>query len=83
VYLPFGENVEGYDVNSLYPYSMKTFDMPTGEPIYFEGDMLKLDPTAFGFFEVKIKAPIDLNIPILQTRIKINNSTKTITPVGS
>jgi hypothetical protein len=82
-YIPFGKDIKGYDVNSLYPTTMKTFDMPVGEPTYFEGDILKSDPSAFGFFEVKVKAPLNLNIPVLQTRLTMNNSTKTITPVGT
>jgi DNA polymerase type B, organellar and viral len=82
-YIPFGKDIKGYDVNSLYPTAMKTFDMPTGEPVYFEGDILKTDSSAFGFFEAKVNAPTDLNIPVLQTRLKTNNSIKTITPVGT
>jgi hypothetical protein len=79
VFKPYGENIEGYDVNSLYPSQMKYFDMPVGAPAYFEGDITKLEPNAFGFFEVIATSPDNLNIPILQT--KINN--KIISPIGT
>lgn len=35
VYLPYGENLYLYDINSLYPSVMKEFPMPVGEPTYF------------------------------------------------
>lgn len=57
--------------------------MPTENPIYFEGDILKIDFNSFGIFEVKVIAPDNLNIPILQTKIKINNFNKTISPLGT
>jgi hypothetical protein len=38
-YIPFGENIKGYDVNSLYPSTMKKNLMPVGNPYYFEGDL--------------------------------------------
>jgi hypothetical protein len=37
-------------------------------PIYFEGEILKVNP--FGILKVNIFAPKDLNVPILQTNIK-------------
>ena len=39
-----------YDVNSLYPYVMANHPMPVGRPVYFDGDIRKVDPQAFGFF---------------------------------
>jgi hypothetical protein len=71
-----------YDVNSLYPYVMKEFDMPTGKPIQFYGDIRKYEPDAFGFFYCKITAPNNLKHPILQTHIKINKGIRTIAPLG-
>lgn len=38
-YIPYGDNIKGYDVNSLYPASMKNNPMPVGNPYYFEGDL--------------------------------------------
>jgi hypothetical protein len=38
-YIPYGENIKGYDVNSLYPNSMFRNKVPVGNPYYFEGDL--------------------------------------------
>lgn len=32
MYIPYGENLYYYDVNSLYPFVMKEFSMPGGKP---------------------------------------------------
>lgn len=85
-----------YDVNSLYPYSMKKF-MPaaffnketnTNYISYFEGDIFLKDNNAYGFFEVEVTAPDFLEHPILQ--LKFNTSLlkllakgiRTISPLG-
>lgn len=36
----------------------------------------------FGFFEVEVTAPKNLDIPLLQTRIKTSGGTRTIAPLG-
>jgi hypothetical protein len=41
VYLPYGEDLYLYDINSLYPSVMREFPMPVGQPKYFEGDILQ------------------------------------------
>jgi hypothetical protein len=83
VYKPYGETVYVYDVNSLYPYVMKSFPMPIGQPTYFEGDINIKYKRPFGIFDVEITAPEDLNIPILQHRLKTINGHRTISPLGS
>jgi hypothetical protein len=83
VYKPSGTNVYRYDVNSLYPYAMKNYNMPTDNPVYFEGDIFSIEPNAFGFFEVEVTAPKDINIPLLQLRYETKNGTKTIAPTGT
>jgi DNA polymerase type B, organellar and viral len=77
-----GTKIYCYDVNSLYPYVMKEFDMPVGNAIYFEGNIRAIDPNAFGFFFCEIIAPDNIKHPIIQTHVKINNMTRTIAPIG-
>ena len=64
---------------------MREQKMPIGTPMFFDGDILNYFKKPFGFFNVDIIAPKegDLNIPILQTRVKVNNSIKTISPLGN
>jgi len=76
-----------YDVNSLYPFAMKNYPMPSGSPIYFEGDILKTwdkKEKPYGIFEVEVNSPLDIKIPLLQTRVKLKNgTTRTIAPIGN
>jgi hypothetical protein len=83
VFKPYGTDIKGYDVNSLYPTVMLQNDMPVGTPIYFEGDIYKYEIEPFGFFEVEVNAPLDLNVPILQKKILTKNGYRTIAPVGT
>jgi DNA polymerase type B, organellar and viral len=91
VYKPYGENIYRYDVNSLYPYVMREYPMPVGNPTLFEGDIsiisegngYNLINRPFGFFEVEITAPENLGVPLLQTRIKTFGGTRTIAPLGT
>ena len=63
--------------------------MPCAQPIYFEGDILsdKLpinNSKPFGIFEVDIESPINIKIPLLQTKVKLKNgTTRTISPLGT
>ena len=58
--------------------------MPVGQPTYFEGDITKIDAApAFGFFEVITPSEEQLNIPFLQTKVKIDKEVKTISPIGT
>jgi len=77
------ELVYAYDVNSLYPSVMKHFSMPVGKPTYFEGDIRKIEPKAFGFFYCKITTPTKLNHPILQTHVKTKSGLRTVAALGT
>ena len=80
---PKGAKIYCYDINSLYPYIMKEFDMPVGKPIYFEGDIRAIDREAFGFFYCEITAPDNIKHPILQTHVKTSGGLRTMAPVGT
>jgi hypothetical protein len=83
MYIPNGTNIHVYDVNSLYPSVMRDKKMPVGTPTYFQGNILKINPNAFGFFFCKIKAPDNLKHPILQTHLKTKNGLRTVAPLGT
>jgi hypothetical protein len=77
------ELIYGYDVNSLYPSIMKDKYIPIGIPTYFEGDIRKIETNSFGFFEVDVNCPRELQHPIIQLHIKRNGVFRTISPTGS
>jgi hypothetical protein len=83
MFLPHGDNILAYDVNSLYPTVMRNQDMPIGLIRYFEGDIRKVDQNAFGFFEVEITSPENIQHPIIQTRVDTGNGLRTISPLGN
>jgi DNA polymerase type B, organellar and viral len=82
MYIPKGNNIHVYDVNSLYPYVMEEFPYPIGTPTYFEGNILKAEKNAFGFFYVNVQTPNDLPHPILQIHHKTEGGIRTVSPLG-
>lgn len=82
MYKPFGTNIHNYDVNSLYPNEMIKQMMPVGNPTFFEGDITKILDKPFGFFEVYVNVPDDINHPIIQTKVKTSSGLRTISPKG-
>lgn len=67
-YLPYGENLKYYDVNSLYPFVMKEFPMPDGPPVWhrnLEGQDLN---NLFGFIEAYVECPKTIKKPFLPYR---------------
>jgi hypothetical protein len=85
MFIPYNEPDElvfAYDVNSLFPFVMANNPMPIGQPNYFEGDIKKSDPSAFGFFFVEVEAPSTLDHPIIQLHHKVNDGIRTISPIG-
>jgi hypothetical protein len=85
MYIPYNnenELIYAYDVNSLYPFVMKNNPMPIGNMNYFEGNIRKLNPNAFGFFYCDIETPNYLEHPILQTHVKTDQGIRTISALG-
>ena len=76
------KKIYAYDVNSLYPFVMKEKEYPTGSPTYFQGNILKFNPNAFGFFYCKISVPSYKTHPILQAKVKTKNGVRLLFPVG-
>eukprot|EP00253_Pinus_taeda_P008177 PITA_08177 len=68
VYIPYGKKLYYYDVNSLYPYIMKTCHMPGGVPIWhgdLEGQELS---NLYGFIEAYVVCPSTITRPFLPYR---------------
>lgn len=68
VYKPYGENLYYYDVNSLYPYIMKTFPMPGGVPVWHHNLVNRELSELFGFIEAYVECPSTINQPFLPYR---------------
>lgn len=72
VYIPYGEDLYYYDVNSLYPFVMKEFPMPGGVPVWHRNlEGLDLD-SMFGFIEAYVVCPKTIKRPFLPYRDKNN-----------
>jgi DNA polymerase type B, organellar and viral len=91
MYIPYGENIWCYDVNSLYPTSMKQFKYPVGKFISFQNlnkstfseiETL-LNRKLFGFIEVEVNCPKNIEHPLLQIRREVNNNLRTFSPSGT
>ena len=78
-----GELVYHYDVNSLYPDNMLKNKMPVGNVKFFSGNILDINPNAFGFFFCKIEAPENIKHPILQTHVLTDAGNRTMAPIGT
>lgn len=91
MYIPYGENILCYDVNSLYPTAMSLYKYPVGKFISFQ-NMFKLTLSdlevllcrpIIGFIEAEINCPAHIKHPILQIRRDVNNNLRTFAPVGT
>ena len=94
VYKCHGFNFKIYDKISLYPSSMVKL-IPFGNHIYFDGDLYSIRDLIFdcnindinkrpyGFFNVEVVAPDNLDYPILQTKFLTKDGLRTVAPLGS
>jgi hypothetical protein len=83
VYIPYGEGLYLYDVNSLYPFAMQSFDMPGGKPVW-HNDLRKKNSKLefedmFGFIKALVICPNDIDKPFLPYR---SNEGTLIFPTG-
>lgn len=67
-YIPIGENLYYYDVNSLYPFVMQEFPMPGGEPKWSSDlESMELD-NIYGFIKAYVECPKTIKRPFLPYR---------------
>jgi len=64
VYKPYGKDLYYYDVNSLYPSTMRSNLFPTGDGYKITGDIWPLSKI-FGLVKCKVTTPDNLYAPIL------------------
>jgi hypothetical protein len=75
VFIPRGENLFKYDVNSMYPFAMLK-DMPIGDPTFSTDSNLD---NYFGFCYAKIKTPDNIKIPVLPYK---SQEDRLVCPIG-
>lgn len=80
VYKPRGDNLYYYDLNSLYPFVMKKYPMPSGEAVW-KNNLLKEDlDTLYGFVEAFVVCPTTMDHPFLPYK---DRKGRCIFPTGS
>ncbi|KAM7460644.1 hypothetical protein LguiB_036035 [Lonicera macranthoides] len=69
-FIPYGNDLYYYDVNSLYPYIMLSCDMPGGKPVW-EGNLENRELSElYGFIEAYVECPDTISRPFLPYRSK-------------
>jgi len=79
VYIPYGENLKLYDVNSLYPYIMQNCLMPGGRGEWLSDLRNAKLENLFGFVKAMVVCPKDMNRPFLPYK---ENTGQLIFPTG-
>jgi hypothetical protein len=79
IYKPNLMNGYYYDINSLYPFVMKMFEMPLGKGIFCSLENSFDITKFFGFIEVEVESPKYLYIPFLTT---VTDKKGCICPLG-
>ncbi|KAF6147471.1 hypothetical protein GIB67_021297 [Kingdonia uniflora] len=70
MYKPYGKSIYYYDVNSLYPFVMKTYPMSCGTPVW-NGNIRGIDLSEiFGIVQAYIITPKNIDKPFLPIRDK-------------
>lgn len=69
-YIPYGEDLYYYDINSLYPFVMKEFPMPGGVPVWNGNLKDKNLDSMFGFIKAYVVCPKTIKKPFLPYRDK-------------
>lgn len=88
VFKPYGQDITGYDVRSLFPFIMGFTNMPVGQPTAFKGDILKVYPnilqeeSKYLFLKVEVECPSDMEKPFLLHRIRRGHVYHTVAPTG-
>nr|GEY68820.1 DNA polymerase, mitochondrial [Tanacetum cinerariifolium] len=67
-YIPYGENLYYYDVNSLYPFVMKEYLMPGGKARRIDSIKEEHLDTMLGFVLAYVECPTDIKRPFLPYR---------------
>ncbi|KAK9741127.1 hypothetical protein RND81_03G083600 [Saponaria officinalis] len=80
-YIPYGEDLYYYDVNSLYPFIMKECPMPGGVPVWYSDLENRNLDEMFGFIEAYIECPKSIKKPFLPYRERKNGTL--IFPTGT
>lgn len=75
IFKTYGENLNYYDVNSLYPFVMHKYKMPVGVPRL----TYAMNVNEFGIAKAVVEVPDNIKIPVLPYRAE---SGKLIFPTG-
>lgn len=72
IFKSIAHNVHYYDVNSMYPFIMKTKPMPIGRPKYLKEGEIDLS-VFFGFMSIELETPKGIYIPVLPVKDEDNH----------